>query len=106
MWLDAGEELKAHVLRAVGRLKAGGRIVANVRTKAVEYAEAVRVDVVLANAVVTEGGRFVQGLSRESFRIFDDDRSVPLRASSRRKHRSNSCLRSTSAEAWKRRCPR
>ena len=39
---DAGDELKEHALRAVGRFKAGGRIVANIRTKAVEYAEAVQ----------------------------------------------------------------
>jgi VWFA-related protein len=75
---DAGPELKSHALRAVGRLKAGGRIVANIRTKDVGYAEAVSVDVVLANAVVTDGGRFVKGLTRDAFRILDDGQERPI----------------------------
>jgi len=75
---DAGPDLKAHALRAAGRLKAGGRIFANVRTRTVEYAEAVRVDVVLVNAVVTDGGRFVPGLTRDAFRIVDDNRERPI----------------------------
>ena len=33
---------------------------------------------VLANAVVTDGGRFVQGLPREVFRIFDDGKERPI----------------------------
>lgn len=75
---DAGGELKSHALRAVGRLKAGGRIIANVRTKEIEYAEVVLVDVVLANAVVTDGGRFVKGLARDAFRILDDGTERPI----------------------------
>jgi VWFA-related protein len=75
---DAGPQLVAHAIRAVARLKSGGRLVANVRTKDVEYVEAVSVDVVLANAVVTEGGRFVKGLSREDFKVFDDGKERPV----------------------------
>jgi Ca-activated chloride channel family protein len=75
---DAGPDLKSHALRAVARLKAGGRLVATVRTKAVEYAEAVSVDAVLVNAVVTDGGRFVQGLTRDAFRVLDDGRERPI----------------------------
>jgi VWFA-related protein len=75
---DSGTELKSHTLRAVGRLKAGGRIVANVRTKAAGYVESVSVDVVLVNAVVTDGGRFVQGLTRDAFRILDDNKERPI----------------------------
>jgi len=40
--------------------------------------ESVSVDVVLANAVVTDGGRFVKGLSREQFRVIDDEHDRPI----------------------------
>ena len=41
---DAGNEVTSHALRAVARLKAGGRVVSAIRTKAIEYAESVSVD--------------------------------------------------------------
>jgi VWFA-related protein len=75
---DAGSELKSHALRAVARLKAGGRLVSSIRTRSIEYVESVSVDVVLANAVVTDGGRFVKGLTREQFRVLDDQRERPI----------------------------
>jgi VWFA-related protein len=75
---DAGPQLVQHALRAVARLKSGGRLVANVRTKDIGYVESVSVDVVLANAVVTDGGRFVKGLTREDFKVFDDGRERPV----------------------------
>ena len=75
---DAGPQLTTHAIRAVARLKSGGRLVANVRTKDAGYVEAVSVDAVLANAVVTEGGRFVKGLTRDDFKIFDDGRERPV----------------------------
>ena len=75
---DAGPQLTAHALRAVARLKSGGRLIANVRTKDVEYVESVSVDVVLANAVVTDGGHFVRGLTRNDFRILDDGKERPV----------------------------
>src|SRR6185436_1520 len=43
-----------------------------------EYAESVSVDVVLANAVVTDAGRFVKGLTREQFRVLDAGRERPI----------------------------
>lgn len=75
---DAGTELRSHMIRASARLKDGRRIVANVRTKAAGYVESVSVDVVLVNAVVTDGGRFVQGLTRDGFRILDDNKEQPI----------------------------
>jgi len=75
---DAGPELTTHAIRAVARLKSGGRVIANVRTKDAGYVEAVSVDVVLANAVVTDGGRFVKGLTRDDFKIFDDGKERPV----------------------------
>jgi len=75
---DAWSQLTSHALRAVARLKAGGRLVSAIRTKSVEYVESVAVDVILANAVVTDGGRFVKGLTREQFRVLDDARERPI----------------------------
>ena len=75
---DAGPQLTEHALRAVARLKSGGRLVANVRTKDAGYVEAVSVDIVLANTVVTDGGRFVKGLTRDDFKVFDDGKERPI----------------------------
>ena len=63
---DAGSRVDEHVIRAVAVLKSGPQLVANARTRAVEYAEAVDVDVVQVTAVVTDGaGRFVTGLKAD-----------------------------------------
>ena len=69
---DAGRLVEAHALRAVATLKSGGRVIANVRTRAVDFAQVEEVDIVQANAVVKSGDRFVKGLTRESFRLLDD----------------------------------
>jgi Ca-activated chloride channel family protein len=75
---NAGRVVEAHALRAVARLKDGGRVIANVRTKALEFAQAVAVDIVQINTVVTSGGRFVKGLTRDAFRVFDDKDERPI----------------------------
>lgn len=71
---DAGPGVTEHSFRASAKLKTGDRKTANLRTKAVEFAQAEQVDIVQANAVVKEGSRFVKGLTRESFRLLDDQR--------------------------------
>ena len=76
---DAGERVSEHVIRAVAVLKEGRQLVANVRTKAVEFAEAVDVDVVQVTAVVTDGsGRFVTGLTAADFKVYEDDKLQPI----------------------------
>ena len=75
---NAGPGVEAHAFRAVVRLKSGGRVVANLRTRAVEFAQAEAVDIVQANAVVKSGDRFVKGLTRESFRLLDDRQPQPI----------------------------
>jgi Ca-activated chloride channel homolog len=76
---DAGDTIAEHQIRAVAALKDGRRLMDNVRTKAVEYAEAVDVDVVQVTAVVTdEANRFVSGLTMKDFRVFDEDRPQTL----------------------------
>jgi VWFA-related protein len=70
---DAGASIEEHQIRLVANLAAGGRIVRTSSTKALEYVDAVSVDVVQLTAVVTNGGRFVRALPKDAFRIFEDD---------------------------------
>lgn len=70
---DAGPTVEEHLIRAVARLRDGSRVVQNVRTKSLGYAESVTVEIVQVNAVVTDpGGHFVKGLTRDQFRILED----------------------------------
>ena len=71
--LDAGERVREHVIRAVALLQSWQRLVQNARTKGLDYAETVNVDLVQVTAVVTDGGRFVKGLTKRDFRVFEDD---------------------------------
>jgi VWFA-related protein len=71
---DAGPHVVEHAIRASVLLRNGQRISRTVRTKAAGYTETVDVDVVQVTATVTDGrGRFVKGLTREDFRVYDDD---------------------------------
>lgn len=69
---DAGADVKEHLIRVVADLRSGDRIVAAARTKALDLAESVRVDVVQVTAVVNDGNRFVKGLNRDQFRLLED----------------------------------
>ena len=70
---NAGGSVIEHVLRATARLADGRQIAGSIRTKKVEYAETVDVDVVQITATVTSGrNRFVRGLPKEAFRIYED----------------------------------
>ena len=72
---DAGETVREHVIRAVVALEGGGQLVANARTRAVQFAESVDVDVVQVTAVVTDSaGRFVTGLKPADFKVYEDGR--------------------------------
>lgn len=75
---DAGRGVEAHAFRAVARLKDGRRLIANLRTRAIEFAQSEFVDIVQANAVVKGGDRFIKGLTRESFRLLDDKQPRPI----------------------------
>lgn len=76
---DAGDEVVEHQIRATATLRGGGRLTANVRTKALEHAESVLVDVVQVTAVVTDrDGRFVKGLKQEDFTIYEDGQPQPI----------------------------
>jgi len=70
---DAGTNVVEHVLRAVATLPDGRRVARGIRTKGVEYTEKVDVDVVQVTATVTDGsGKFVRGLARQDFRLYED----------------------------------
>jgi Ca-activated chloride channel homolog len=77
---DAGPQVHEHTIRASVVLADGRRISRALRTKGVEYVETVDVDVVQVTATVTDGnGRFVRGLTRDLFHVYEDD--VPQRIS-------------------------
>jgi Ca-activated chloride channel homolog len=70
---NAGADVKAHLIRVVATLSGEERLVATVRTEKLGYAETVRVDVVQIAALVRDGdGKFVSGLPREAFRVFEN----------------------------------
>ena len=70
---EAGPNITAHQIRVVADLKAGGRVIRTVRTKALGYAEKVDVDIVQVIATVIDGGgHFVTGLPRSSFHLDED----------------------------------
>ena len=72
---DAGPSIREHQVRLVIILTGGGRIVQTRRTKAIDFAEEVDVDVVQVTVTVMDGrGRFVGGLPQTAFRVSEDGR--------------------------------
>ena len=69
---DPGPVVRGHHIRVVATFKDGRRLVDNVRTKDLGYAERAEVEAVLVPVIVTEGGRFVQGLGKRDFEVFED----------------------------------
>lgn len=76
---DAGERIAEHTFRVAATLRTGTRLVDTVHTRGLSVTEDVDVDVIRITAVVTDGGgRFVPGLTREDFRVFDDGTAQPI----------------------------
>lgn len=75
---NAGARLREHAVRVVAYLAGGRRLVASVRTKDLPYAESVDVDLVEVTVVVLDGTRFVRGLPRSAFRVFEDGVRQPI----------------------------
>jgi len=70
---DAGREMREHHLRAVATLPDGRRLVANRRTPGLDVNERVEVAAVQVPVVVTDAhGRFVRGLTKESFTLLEN----------------------------------
>jgi Ca-activated chloride channel family protein len=74
----AGSQLHEHQFRVVAYLKGGQRLAESVRTKGSEYVEAVNVDMVHVTVTVLDGGRFVKGLPREAFKVYEDNVQQPV----------------------------
>jgi Ca-activated chloride channel family protein len=78
---DAGAAIKEHVIRVTATLANGQRVVATARTKNAGYTETVDVEVVQVTTTVTDAtGLFVQGLTRDKFRVLEDGAPQKLTA--------------------------
>ncbi len=76
---DFGRSVVEHQVRVVVNPTAGRRIVQTVRTKGLDYAENVDVDVVQVTVTVTDSnGKFVKGLQENAFHVFEDGRSQKI----------------------------
>jgi Ca-activated chloride channel homolog len=75
---NAGPKPHEHLFHVVAYLPGGKRLSANVRTKGSEYAEESYVDMVRLTVAVLDGGRFVRGLEKGAFRIFEDGVEQPV----------------------------
>jgi Ca-activated chloride channel family protein len=72
---DAGSQITQHQVRLVVNLVGGDRVVRTARTTAAAFAETVDVDVVQVTATVLDDrGRYVTGLPRSAFQVFEDGR--------------------------------
>jgi VWFA-related protein len=70
---DAGPEVVEHQVRLVVNLVAGGRVIRALRTKGLLFDDKVDVDAVQVTVTVTDSsGRFVAGIPRSAFHIFED----------------------------------
>jgi Ca-activated chloride channel family protein len=75
---DAGSVVRGRHVRVVAQLAGGGRLVGNVRTKDLGYQERIRVDAVLVPVIVTERGKFVRGLKKQDFQLYEDGVAQPV----------------------------
>lgn len=70
---DAGPNVTQHQVRLVVTLTTGGRIVRTLRTRSLQYDEKVDVDAVQVTIIVSDdNGRFVAGIPRSAFRVYED----------------------------------
>ena len=75
---EPGDVVRSHHIRVVATLTDGRRLVDNVRTKELGYAERIRAEAVLVPLVVTRGGQFVRGLKQQDFEVFEDGVAQPI----------------------------
>ena len=64
---EPGDVVRGHHIRVVATLKDGRRLVDNLHTKEIGYAEKIRTSAVLVPLIVTNGGMFVKGLKQQDF---------------------------------------
>jgi VWFA-related protein len=75
---DPGTVVRGHHVRVVATMGDGGRLVANLHTRDLGYAERVRTEAVLVPVIVTNGGQFVRGLKQQDFEVFEDGVRQPI----------------------------
>ncbi len=75
---NAGAAVRSHMFRVVAYLPGGQRLAQTVRTTGVDYAENSGVEMVHVTVTVLDNGRFVTGLPREAFRVFEDGVEQPI----------------------------
>jgi VWFA-related protein len=75
---DAGQVVRGRHVRVVATLADGRRLIDNVRTRDLGYQETIRVDAVLVPVIVTERGKFVRGLKKQDFQLFEDGVAQPV----------------------------
>ena len=75
---DAGREVREHAIRVVASFPGGRRSVADVKTKELGFDDGVDVDRIKVTAVVLDENRFVKGLQRPAFRVYEDGQRVPI----------------------------
>ena len=75
---EPGDVVRGHHIRVVATLNDGRRLVDNLRTKEIGYAEKIRTAAVLVPLIVTNGGTFVKGLKQQDFEIFEDGVRQPI----------------------------
>jgi Ca-activated chloride channel family protein len=75
---DPGDVVRGHHVRVVATLADGRRLIDNLHTKDVGYAERVRTEAVLVPVIVTKSGNFVRGLKQQDFEVFEDGVAQPI----------------------------
>ena len=75
---EPGDVVRGHHIRVVATLNDGRRLVDNLHTKEIGYAEKIRTSAVLVPLIVTNGGTFVKGLKQQDFEIFEDGVRQPI----------------------------
>jgi len=75
---EPGDVVRGHHIRVVATMKDGRRLVDNVRTKEIGYAEKIRTSAVLVPLIVTNGGMFVKGLKQQDFEVYEDGIRQPI----------------------------
>ncbi len=75
---NAGVAIREHLVRVVAYLPGGTRAVYSVRTKGVAFAESTDVDIVHVTVSVLDGTRFIRGLTKDAFRVYEDDVLQPV----------------------------
>jgi len=75
---DPGAVVRGHHVRVVATFVDKPRLVANLHTKDLGYAERVRTEAVLVPVIVTDGGQFVRGLKQQDFEVFEDGVRQPI----------------------------